>query len=99
MSEKSAALLARLEARAAAMRVLLHPLGTPPVLPALKVGDTVIRVMPGGREMPMVVSALDDEFIHCGPWLFERASGVEYDAALHWGTRWGVTGTFLKSAP
>lgn len=61
----------------------------------VEVGATVVRSM-AGIEMPLKVSAVDDTYVYCGAWTFERATGFEYDPDLHWGTRWGATGSFIS---
>jgi len=53
----------------------------------LKVGDTVTRQM--GYTPPyccteMIVTRIDEDFIHCGPWTFSRETGREIDEILGW---------------
>lgn len=61
----------------------------------VKVGDTVIRMLAGAVAMPLTVTAVDDQYITCGAWVFERDSGVEYDPDLCWGSEFGRTGSFI----
>lgn len=73
----------------------------------LKVGDTVTRMVGDGPFMQMKVTAVTEDLITCaaihkdgrlfyGDWTFDRATGVEEDADLGWGVKYGVTGTYLK---
>lgn len=61
----------------------------------LQVGDTVTRMLAGTIPMELTVTEVDDTLIHCGPWTFDRATGVEEDSDLNWGVAYGVTGSFL----
>jgi hypothetical protein len=64
-------------------------------LDALKVGDSVIRLLGGAIAMPVTITQIDD-LIHCGPWAFHRATGCEIDEGLGWdGVT--VTGSFLTA--
>lgn len=63
----------------------------------LKVGDEVTRMLAGTIPMPLRVTAVDQHLIHCGPWTFDRATGVEEDSDLNWGVKYGVTGSYLVS--
>jgi hypothetical protein len=64
----------------------------------VKPGDRVRRVL-GGAAMTLVVSAVDEDFIHCGPpgvgWKFDRATGIEVDEEIGWGPQFGVAGSYL----
>ena len=66
----------------------------------IKVGDTVTRMVAGGIPMMQLkVSEIDDRFIHCGSWKFDKRTGAEVDEELGWGTsKDGTvhTGTYLK---
>jgi len=59
----------------------------------MKVGDKVIRIL-AGLPMDLIVTAIDDEFIHCGPWKFDKVSGAEIDEELGWGAN--GTGSYLQ---
>jgi len=62
----------------------------------VKVRDIITRNL-CGKTMQMKVTAVDDFKITAGMgWMFERATGFEYDPDLHWGTEWGATGSFLE---
>jgi hypothetical protein len=67
-------------------------------LDALKVGDTVTRMLAGTVAMPLKVTAIDD-MIRCGhdgmEWTFHRQTGAEIDMRFGWD---GITqtGSFLK---
>jgi hypothetical protein len=73
----------------------------------LKVGDTVTRMLGGSVAMRMQVTAVSDDLITCaaidkesgklfyGDWTFDRNSGVEEDADLQWGIKFGHTGSYL----
>ena len=68
---------------------------TVPELANLKVGDTVTRMLGGSIPMELVISRIDD-VIECGPWTFNKDTGLEIDEDLGWdGVR--ITGSFLKS--
>jgi len=60
----------------------------------MKVGDQVTRVLAGSVNMPLKVTEIDDNFIHCGPWKFDKNTGAEVDEDLNWGN--GGTGSYLK---
>lgn len=65
---------------------------------ALKVGDTVTRLIAGSIPMKLVVTDVDERFVYCGGpggWKFDRDSGHEVDEELGWGPQFGVTGSFL----
>jgi hypothetical protein len=61
-------------------------------------GDRVTRLL-GGAPMELVVSAVDEEFIRCGPpdtgWKFDRDTGMEVDEVIGWGPQFGVSGSYL----
>jgi hypothetical protein len=65
----------------------------------IKPGDTVLRMLGGmtGVPMELKVSAVDEDFIHCGPWKFDRETGAEVDEELEWGPQFGVTGSYLEA--
>lgn len=64
----------------------------------LKVGDAVLRRLPGGVIMPLKVTAIDGVLICCGPWTFHRDTGAEVDEELGWdGVT--VTGSVLVLEP
>ena len=50
----------------------------------LKVGDAVTRDL-CGIKMPLKVTEVDERFIHCGWWKFDRDHGYEVDEELGWG--------------
>jgi len=61
----------------------------------VKVGDIVTRWFLE-KPMRMRVTEVDDKLITAGMgWQFERATGVEYDPDLFWGTEFGSTGSYL----
>ena len=74
----------------------------------LKVGDRVDRYHGSGFFMEMQVVEVKDTLLVCaamlpdnrglvkGDWTFDRNSGVEEDEDLHWGVKYGATGTYLK---
>jgi len=61
----------------------------------VRVGDRVLRLLAGLVPMPLRVTGLDDELIHCGPWRFDRDCGAEVDGELGWGPAHGITGSCL----
>lgn len=72
----------------------------------LKPGDSVMRMLGGTLPMKMVVREVTDELIICdtfegfrGGWTFDRKTGAEEDADLHWGVKYGITGSYLTEDP
>lgn len=73
----------------------------------LKVGDKVVRVMGGTVRMNMVVREVGELLLTCdaidrdtgkiikGGWTFDRMTGIEEDADLQWGIKYGRTGSVL----
>jgi len=65
----------------------------------IKVGDTVTRMLSGTIPMPLKVTVIDDEFIHCGPWKFNKTFGYEVDEELGLGVPDAdgkiITGSYL----
>ena len=51
----------------------------------MQTGDIVKRLI-GAEElvMKLKITAMDDKYIHCGPWKFDRATGAEIDEDLGW---------------
>ncbi len=61
----------------------------------MKVGDKVTRMLAGSIPMNLTITAIDDEFIHCGGgWKFDKKTGAEVDEELGWGNE--GTGSYLK---
>jgi len=58
-------------------------------------GDTVLRLIGGEVPMHLLVDAVSEDQIHCGPWAFCRKTGAEIDEELGWGPAYGHTGSFL----
>jgi hypothetical protein len=61
----------------------------------LKPGDVVTRWLAGVVPMRLTVTAIDDRFIHCGDWKFDRRNGAEVDEELGWSAE-GSTGSYIK---
>jgi hypothetical protein len=61
----------------------------------LKVGDEVTRMLAGVVEMKLQVTEVDENFIYCGPWTFERVTGFEYDPEIGSGSEFGIIASFL----
>jgi hypothetical protein len=52
------------------------------------VGDMVLRWLSGvPQPMQLVVTAVTEERIICGPWEFDRETGAEIDDFLQWGPK------------
>ena len=51
----------------------------------VKPGDTVRRLLAGTVPMSLQVSKVDEQFIYCGDWKFDRKHGYEVDEDLGWG--------------
>lgn len=77
----------------------------------LKVGDPFIRLLAGSIPMEMIVTKIENESLFAraknlsyessscndeADWQFDRKTGVEIDEDLHWGPKYGVTGSFIK---
>lgn len=65
---------------------------------AVGVGDTVTRLLAGSIPMSLVVTDIDERFIHCGGpggWKFDRSTGIEVDEELGWGPQFGISGSYL----
>ena len=67
----------------------------------IKPGDIVSRMF-GGKPMKLKVTAVDEQYIYCGPdqigWKFRRDNGAEVDEELDWGSITGNvchTGSYL----
>jgi len=58
----------------------------------MKVGDAATRIL-CGLPMQLTVTAVDDLFIYCGPWKFDKDTGAEVDEELDWGV--AGTGSYL----
>jgi hypothetical protein len=61
----------------------------------MKVGDIVTRNL-AGAEMRLCITEIDETFVHCGPWKFDRKTGAEIDEELGWGN--DGTGSYLVEA-
>lgn len=53
-------------------------------LAEIRVGDQVCRHLAGSIAMPLLVTDIQGNRIHCGPWIFSRANGAEIDPELGW---------------
>ncbi len=62
----------------------------------LKVGDTVDRCFAGFSPMKLKVSAIDDKYIHCSHWKFDKVTGAEIDEDLGWDKF--NTGSYLRTS-
>ena len=51
-------------------------------LRSLEVGDRVVQMLAGTIPVEKIVSAVDEIFIHCGPWKFNRDFGYEVDEGI-----------------
>jgi hypothetical protein len=63
----------------------------------VKVGDTVIRWLAGTLPMKLIVSAVTDNLIICGPWTFDRQAGFEIDEQIGWGVK-GADGKIMSGS-
>lgn len=61
----------------------------------LKVGDKVTRLLAGSISMRLLVTEVEDKYIHCGPWKFNRITGLEVDEDLGWDGE-THTGSYLR---
>jgi hypothetical protein len=80
-------------------------------LQKLKPGDKVIRLIGNKVPVEMIVRKVEGGLIYCEAsdapgwadeelWTFEQLTGIEYDPDLHWGSKWGATGSYLiEGAP
>ena len=63
-------------------------------LASVQLGQKVSRVLAGGFKMTLIITALTDDKIICGPWEFSRFTGGEIDEELGWD---GInTGSYLE---
>ncbi len=60
----------------------------------MKIGDSVTRMLAGSIPMPLKITAIDDKFIHCGWWKFDKTTGAEVDEDLGWDAN--GTGSYLQ---
>jgi len=58
-----------------------------------KIDDMITRNL-CGIEMQLKVTWVDDKYIYCGPWKFDKVTGAEVDEELGWGNK--GTGSFLS---
>lgn len=61
----------------------------------LKPGDKVVRMLSGVVPLPLKITSIDEDFIHCGDWKFDRATGAEVDEELRSGPQFGITLSYL----
>lgn len=61
----------------------------------VKAGDTVLRNL-AGIPMKLRVTVVTAELIVCGPWTFDRATGIEIDDELDWGPKYGRSGSYIR---
>jgi len=45
----------------------------------VKVGGKVTRMLVGELPIRLEVTKISDKYIHCGPWKFDRVTGLEID--------------------
>lgn len=70
----------------------------------LKPGDRFQRMVGGFAYMAMEVDRVDEQLIYAhavggpGGYTFDRDTGVEEDADLRWGVRFGCTGSYIEGA-
>lgn len=48
----------------------------------MKVGDIVIRMLAFEIPQQLKITKIDDKFIHCGPWKFDKITELEVDEDL-----------------
>lgn len=61
----------------------------------MKVGDQVTRILADTISMQLIVTAIDEEFIHVGGgWKFDKVTGAEIDEELGWNKE--RTGSYIK---
>jgi hypothetical protein len=53
-------------------------------LTSLQPGDTVKRTCGSVVSTELLVSEVDDEFVHCGPWKFSKRTSAEVNEELGW---------------
>jgi len=61
----------------------------------LKVGDEVTRMLAGVLPMKLKITKIENGLIYCGNWTFDLETGMEEDECLHFGRKYGFTGSFL----
>lgn len=50
-------------------------------------------MLAGTIPMELKITAIDDKFIHCGGWKFDKLTGAEIDEDLRWDNK--QTGSYL----
>lgn len=60
----------------------------------IEVGDEVMRDMCSIREWWKVTEVTDETFTVGLGWMFDKKTGAEIDDDLHWGPKYGRTGSF-----
>jgi hypothetical protein len=63
----------------------------------LRTGDQVTRFAAGQRMGELKVTLVEEHVVRCGPWTFDRITGIEIDPELGWGPG-GLVGTWLVHA-
>ena len=62
----------------------------------IKVGMRIERLLAGRVKMDLDVTGVTEQTIVCGPWVFDKKSGMEIDEDLGWGPQFGRTGSYIK---
>lgn len=66
-------------------------------LQEVKVGDVVVRKISSDEVlMQLKVTHVTEDKVVCGAWEFDRETGVEIDEDLHWGPKYGRTGSYIQ---
>ncbi len=60
----------------------------------MKVGDNITRMLAGEVPMDLKITEIDDKFIHCGWWKFDKNTGAEIDEEIGWDNQ--GTGSYIK---
>jgi len=59
----------------------------------MDIGDKVTRII-AGMPMYLEITAIDDQFIYCGDWKFDKFTGAEIDEELGWNN--SSTGSYIE---
>lgn len=49
-----------------------------------KIGQLVTRMLAGCIPMELEITEIDEDFVHCGDWKFDKNTGIEIDEELEW---------------
>lgn len=60
----------------------------------LEIGAEVVRMLCGTIPMRLKITNIDDKYIYCGDWKFDKITGIEIDEELGWNNN--GTGSYIE---